>query len=269
MLLTLRGTYFWPGQLRDAQSWVETCKLRQSVKPRPQHARLQPYKTPQIAQCIQTDLLGPLPESSSGARYVAIFVDHATLFCELVALKHGDAVSVASAFVDHWCCRYGFPRQLVTDLVPCYANDLMRTVCDLLNVKLGHCSPGHHQSNSRAEHLCKVILRNLKLLTQEQDAWEMYLYSIALAHRVIKIASTGLTPFERMLMRPPVLSFELNIGKEIVYKPDTQTYMEMTKKKLELTQKVIELNIADANKISAKYYDRSASDRTFEKGERV
>jgi hypothetical protein len=97
----------------------------------------------------------------------------------------------------------------------------------------------------------------------------MYLPSIALAHRITKITSTGLTPFEGMLMRPPVLSFELNIGNQVVYKPDTQTYMEMTKKKLELTQRVIDLNMADANKISAKFYDRTAIDRTFEKGERA
>jgi hypothetical protein len=125
-------------------------------------------------QLVQADLLGPLPESPTGARYVAIFVDHATLYCELAAIKHGDAVTVATVFVDQWCSRYGFPRQLVTDLGLCYANELMRTVCKLLNVKLGHCPTAHHQSNSRAKHLCKVILRNLKLLTEKQNDWEMY-----------------------------------------------------------------------------------------------
>jgi hypothetical protein len=83
--------------------------------------------------------------------------------------------------------------------------------------------------------------------------------------QVTKITSTGLTPFEAMLMRTPVLSFELNIGNQVVYKPDTKTYIEMTKKKLELTQRVIDLNMADANKISAKFYDRTAIDRTFKK----
>jgi hypothetical protein len=78
-----------------------------------------------------------------------------------------------------------------------------------------------------------------------------------------------LTPFEAMLMISPVLSFELNIGNQVVYKPGTQTYIDMTKKKLELTQRVIDLNMADANKISAKYYDRTAVNRTFKKGERV
>jgi hypothetical protein len=35
LLLTLRGTYYWPGQLADVQSWVESCTLCQSVKPKP------------------------------------------------------------------------------------------------------------------------------------------------------------------------------------------------------------------------------------------
>jgi hypothetical protein len=43
----------------------------------------------------------------------------------------------------------------------------------------------------------------------------------------------------------------------------------MTKKKLELTQKIIELKMADANRISKKYYDRTATDRQFKKGESV
>jgi hypothetical protein len=76
-----------------------------------------------------------------------------------------------------------------------------------------------------------------------------------------------LSSFEALFGRKPVLSFELNIGKDTVFKPDTQTYIEMTKKKLELTQKVIELNMADANRISKKYYDRTATDRQFKKGE--
>jgi hypothetical protein len=66
---------------------------------------------------------------------------------------------------------------------------------------------------------------------------------------VSKITSFGLSPYEALFLRPPVLSFQLNISNETVYKPDTETYIEMTKKKLELTQKVIELNMQDLGKI--------------------
>jgi hypothetical protein len=138
LLLTLRGMYYCKSQFADVQSWVESCTLCQSVKPKPQHARLQQFATPQIMNLVKADLCGPLQESPTSARYVAIFVVHATLYCELAAMKHCDAVTVATVFVEQWCSRYGFPRQLVTDLGPCYANELMRTVCDLPNVKLGH-----------------------------------------------------------------------------------------------------------------------------------
>jgi hypothetical protein len=144
----------------------------------------------------------------SGTKYVAIFVDHATLYCELAAIKNCGAVTVATILVDQWCSRYGFSRQLITDLGPCYANELMRTVCTLLNVKLGHCTPQHHMANSRAEHMAKVISRNLGLLTEKQDSWEMYLPNIALAHRVTKIISFGLSPFESLFL-PPRAQFRI------------------------------------------------------------
>jgi hypothetical protein len=58
----------------------------------------------------------------------------------------------------------------------------------------------------------------------------MYLPNIALLI-VTKIASLGLSPFEALFLRAPVLSLQLNIYDETVYKPDTQTYIEITKRK--------------------------------------
>jgi hypothetical protein len=124
LLMTLRATYWWKGQLADVQSWVNTCKICQVVKLKPQHAKLQPYATPLAMSLIQTDIVGPYAESPSGAKYVAIFVDHATLCCELAAIKNCDAVTVATIFVDQWCSRYGFPRQLITDLDPATLTNL-------------------------------------------------------------------------------------------------------------------------------------------------
>ncbi|KAL3246975.1 hypothetical protein MRX96_057327 [Rhipicephalus microplus] len=72
------------------------------------------------------DIVGPLPCTTSGNRYILAFVDHLTRFTETFTLPDQKADTIAKAFVKGVVLRYGTPLQLLTDQGTNFTGKLMR-----------------------------------------------------------------------------------------------------------------------------------------------
>ena len=64
---------------------------------------------------IGIDILGPLPKSCSGMRYVLVVVDYFTKWAEVYRMKNQEAETVAEKLVDGFITIFGVPRQIHTD----------------------------------------------------------------------------------------------------------------------------------------------------------
>jgi hypothetical protein len=60
---------------------------------------------------IAMDVVGPLPKSASGNRFVLVVCDYATRYPEAVAMKSVDAASIAEELFS----RVGVPKEILTD----------------------------------------------------------------------------------------------------------------------------------------------------------
>ena len=58
------------------------------------------------------DIVGPLPHSSSGKRYILVICDYATRYPEAVALRTIDANAVAEELLSF--ARVGVPEEILT-----------------------------------------------------------------------------------------------------------------------------------------------------------
>ena len=74
-------------------------------------------KVPGPFERVSVDILGPLPVTTSGNRYVLCFTDHCTRWPILVALKVTDAATIARAFFDYIISEHGCPNTLLSDTV--------------------------------------------------------------------------------------------------------------------------------------------------------
>lgn len=63
------------------------------------------------------DVVGPLPRSRSGNRYVLVLSDYATRYPEAVLLQNVDVETVAEELVKIFA-RVGIPQELLTDQGP-------------------------------------------------------------------------------------------------------------------------------------------------------
>ena len=64
---------------------------------------------------VALDLLGPVPQTYSGNKYLLVVTDYFTRYAEAYAIPDIEAKTVAEKLVTEFICRYGVSVQIHTD----------------------------------------------------------------------------------------------------------------------------------------------------------
>ena len=132
------GSFFWPGINEDVKRYCASCDTCQRVTPRGRTGKVPLGATPIIETPIArvaVDLVGPLPTSNNGFRYIFTLVDFATRYPEAIPLKRIETVDVAEAMVAIFS-RVGVPREVLSDRGSQFTSEMMAEVSRLLSVDL-------------------------------------------------------------------------------------------------------------------------------------
>jgi hypothetical protein len=63
---------------------------------------------------IAPDIVGELPRTTTGYKYILTIVDYATRYPEALPLRRTNLKAIADALIQYFC-RVGFPEELVSD----------------------------------------------------------------------------------------------------------------------------------------------------------
>eukprot|EP00731_Ephydatia_muelleri_P033694 Em0035g31a len=66
-------------------------------------------------QRVAMDIMGPLPETSRGNKYILVIADYFTKWSEAYPIPNMEAITVAKCLVNEFICRFGVPEQLHSD----------------------------------------------------------------------------------------------------------------------------------------------------------
>ncbi|KAL5509004.1 hypothetical protein EMCRGX_G004280 [Ephydatia muelleri] len=106
-------------------------------------AELHTIQTGYPMQMVSVDIMGPLPETQDGCKYVLVAIDHFTRWAEVYAIKNQEATTVSKKLVDEMFCRFSPPEQLHSDQGRQFESELLAEVCSLLKVRKSHTTPYH------------------------------------------------------------------------------------------------------------------------------
>ena len=62
---------------------------------------------------VSLDIVGPLPATERGNKYILTFVDHFTRFCEAVPIVRQDTEAIARGIVTRIITQLGVPKKVV------------------------------------------------------------------------------------------------------------------------------------------------------------
>ena len=96
-LAKLRNRYYWNNYMEDVENLCRSCSLCASRNnpSRNNRSSLTKYTVGLPLERIRTDIVGPLPKSYSGMRYILVVVEYFTKWAEAYPMKNQEAETVA------------------------------------------------------------------------------------------------------------------------------------------------------------------------------
>ena len=126
-------------------------------------AQLQLSLAERPLQRIAMDVVGPLPVTPRGNRYILVVSDYFTKWKEAFPLADMEASSIARVVVNEIICRFGIPDTIHTDQGRNFESGLIRDICQLIDVKKTHTTPYHPESDGLVERLNRTLIDMLSM----------------------------------------------------------------------------------------------------------
>ena len=102
-------------------------------------------------QLVAVDILGPLPDTPRGNRYLLVVADYFTRWTEAYPIPNQEAITVARVLTTEFFLRFSPPEQLHSDQGRQFKSEVLAEVCKLLGVKKSRTTPYHPQSDGLVE----------------------------------------------------------------------------------------------------------------------
>ncbi|MCG8624913.1 MAG: DDE-type integrase/transposase/recombinase, partial [Proteobacteria bacterium] len=227
-------------------------------KPR---ARLQQYNVGAPMERIAMDVLGPLPESTTGNKYIVIIADYFTKWPEAFAIPNQEATTIANLLVREVVCRYGVPLELHSDQGRNFESTVFAEMCSLLGIGKTRTTPYHPQSDGMVERLNRTLETQLSMFVEDhQKDWDVYLPMLMMAYRTAIHDSTKCSPAKLMFGRELKLPIDLLYGRPSEEKSNNSTtYAEQLLQTLEHTHEFARKCLKLASDKMKSYYDGRSS----------
>lgn len=175
-------------------------------------ARTPLYKYPIIPKAfhqIHMDLIGPLPISFDGNKYIIVFVDRFTRYTVISPIKDKTAVSVAHALFNKIICEYTTPSVILSDNGREFVNEIMMNLCDIYNIKKGTITSYCPFANGIVENANKRIIAVVKTaVSRSYKDWDTLLPFVQCALNTAYHPSVGDNPHYLLFLNDKILPHE-------------------------------------------------------------
>ena len=115
MFHKIKSRYYWPQMYENIRSYVQSCDNCQRRGKYKRNEPLHPIPVHEPFYQIGIDIVGPLPRTEKGNRYIVVAVDYLTKWSEAKALGEATAENVATFIYESIICQHGCPTRILSD----------------------------------------------------------------------------------------------------------------------------------------------------------
>ena len=134
---------------KDVAEFCKTCPCQECQKTASEKRTITPLVPLPIIeepfQRIDMDLVGPLPRSRCGNKYILVICDYATRYPEAIPLR---SIDIAEELIKVFS-RVGVPKEILTDQGSNFTSQLLAEVYRLLHIQPIKTSPYHPQTDGQ------------------------------------------------------------------------------------------------------------------------
>ena len=270
----IRRNYFWVHYRKDVENWVRACRKcqRRQGTPKKRRAPMQPSAVGFPLERVAMDVMGPLPISARGSRFVLVIMDYFTKWAEAYPLPNQEAETIAEVFVTQFACRYGVPLTLHTDRGKNFDSKVLQSICKLLEIDKTLTSGYHPQSDGLVERANRTIENIIsKYVQYDQKDWDVHVPYALMAYRASPQETTGLSPNFLMFGREVGIPLSILAGKVpgSTGEVSEAEYTLKVRERLEEAFEVACVSSSAAQQRQKRIYDLKVCGQPYQVGEKV
>src|SRR6266542_5593532 len=176
------------------------------------------------------DIVGSLPQTEDGYRYIVIAMDYFLRWPEARPLIHANARQVTKFIYEEIIYRFGASRVLQSNRRTHFVNEVIQELTDKFQIRHSLSSPYHPQSNELVERFNRTLCEGLAKVAEIINDWDTYIQPVLFSYQTCELRITGQPPFTLVYEKNLVLAMDsLNKGQELI------------ERLLEITDKVSQL----------------------------
>ena len=176
-LLNIVNKYWWPEFEKDVLIKTTTCDVCQKFKNRPTlKSELHPFEPVSVKGRICIDLIGPLPVSDDGNKWIVVITNAASKYVCAFAMPDKVSETVTRNLLVNYLLVYGFPYEVFSDQGSEFISNLNKELCSVLGITRAMASVAHPSSNGQVERKNGFLKTILKAISKpDQTNWDRML----------------------------------------------------------------------------------------------
>ncbi|CAG2253632.1 unnamed protein product [Mytilus edulis] len=211
----IKENFYWPGVRGDTWSYIASCSIcNKKKKPIPKRkAPMQVKSQGYPMERIAMDILGELPASEKGNKYILVISDYYTKWTESHPMPNMEATTVANILMTEVISRSGGTNSTIihSDQGSQFESHLFKEMCKLLQIEKTRTTPYHPKSDGMVERFNKTLATMLTGYVNEYHSnLDVLLPYVMMAYRSSQHETTGYTP-NRLMLGREVSTPRLNI----------------------------------------------------------
>src|ERR1043166_5884074 len=226
----LKKRYVWQSQHKDVREYVKTCWECQQRGNQKQNNAKQTIPVNDIFDRWGIDVVGPLPLSYQGNKYIVVAVDYFTCWPEARLLKVANATTIADFIYKEIICRFETPKVIQSDQGTHFVNKVVKELTAKFRIKHNLSSPYHLQSNGLVKRFNRTLCEGIVKMSKSIRDWNEYIQPILFAYRIKPLRISKQTPYMLMYGREPKLA----MNKPSKAKTLVERLLEIMEKVLQL-----------------------------------
>ena len=209
-VLRAKMKFWYPGMTSDLKRKIRSCSsCLAKARVKSKDCVHRPRKSGFPGERLNIDLVGPLPVTPQGNRYILTVEDAFTRFCHIIPIRTKEATHVADALIERFICIFGCPLEILSDQGGEFVNRTWKELMKRLEIRKKETPPYNPNSNpiERFHRTLNTIFRTF--LDRDDPGWERVLPMATLAYNSKCHSATGQTPFLAWMGREARLPIDI------------------------------------------------------------
>ena len=166
-LLLFKRNFYNTTEANQIKTLCDNCTVCYKAKGVTTPVPLLKYPIPDRPfEQVSTDILGPLPTTSRGNKYILVIRDFCTRYTIIHPMESKDTEHIITAFRTSMC-NYGFSTLILSDNAPEYISDRFNEFCKFYNIRKKQIAPYHPSSQGLAERINREVNKLLRIYSNE------------------------------------------------------------------------------------------------------